>query len=1081
MRHNPRVSITEERRLVTALFVDLVGFTSRSEATDPEEMREIQRAYFEAATAQVERYGGRVEKYIGDAVMALFGAPQAHDDDAARALHAALAIREAVSAQDLEIRIGVNTGEVVGGAGAGAQANEYTVTGDAVNVAARLQQSAAPGEIYVGAATCRLAADAFEFAPLAPLEVKGKAEPMQAWRLARAAVEPRLARGGEAPLVGRSREQRLLEDALNEAAAGRGLIVGLAGEAGIGKSRLAVETRARADALGFGTAWASAPSYSTSFPYHLVGQLVERLEIGRDDLTRLAPDAETGALWSATLADLAGGASAEDATRLRDASPARRQRLLVQALGAVLVARSLDRPQLLVLDDVHWADASSIAVLDELLTLVPDHAIVVLALYRPGWENPWSGRSAYQQVNLGRLREDDALVLLQAMSPNRTLGETEATELLHRSGGNPFFLEELIRSQPVDGADGARRLPETVHELLLARIDALRLPARTTLQVATVAGTHFSEQLLAAIEPEVEADAALAELSRADLIVPTGGTAVDRGFGIRHPLVHEVAYRSMLVARRRELHRRIGAWLEAHGGDEALAEVARHYREGADLERARELLPRAAERAASVHARHEAIEAFLQAAELLDDDPARRAEMLERAAAQCFLLARLDEAIRHIGEARTLYERAGQERRALNARRLLGRYYWLEGRGAPAAAETDAAIAGLERLPQSAELALAYSYRSQLAFLAPEYDLGERLARRAIEVAEAVGSVEALAHALNNLGMCRSGLGDPGGVDDVRRSLALALEHNLVDDAARAYTNLSGQGTAIGFFPLAEAEALYDEMLAFDQRTVPGGGSYEQWHFAGRAEMWIATGRWDDAERLLRWMEPIVANANRYISLDVAAFLSILLSYHGRYEEAAAVIGPHVEVAVEIGDLQAYGPAFVAAAHAQRGQGNAPAAVEAIERGIRIRGETVEQNISTWLLFELTDVTTWLVRDGGVDSPLVQRALVALESLGGHLSTHSHLGGTPFELQVRRALRDAATAQGRILRGEPPDELAPLLRTAADALRGAHRVFEAARSELWLAEATGDEFARHAARSTFEEFPAPPYLQRADR
>ncbi len=818
--HNAPVTISEERRLVTVLFADLVGFTTRAESTDPEEVREVQRAYFGAVAGEIERYGGTVEKYIGDAVMAIYGAPKAHDDDAARALHAALAIRTAVAetGHELEVRIGVNTGEVVGGAGSGPQRHEYTVTGDAVNVAARLQQAAEPGEIYVGATTRRLAAEAFEFAALPLMELKGKAEPIEVWRLVGEAAEPQLARGGEAPLVGRSRELRLLEGVLEEAAERHGLLVGLAGEAGIGKSRLALEIRARAEADGFQTAWAGAPSYTSSFPYHLVGELAEQLQVGAED-----GHAGMDPLWAAALADLTGDADDAQIELLRDATPARRQRLLVQALGELLTTRAAERPQLVVLDDLHWADASSLAVLDQLLALVPDHAIAVLALYRPGWENPWAGRGYYQQVNLAALREADAHELVRALSPTAPMSETQTAELLHRSGGNPFFLEELLRRGAAGQHGGVAGLPETVHELLLARIDALGPEARGVLQTAAVAGVDFSERLLHAIEPEVDVEGALETLRRADLVTASGGSAEDRTFAMRHPLVHEVAYRSLLVARRRELHRRIGAWLEEHVGDEALAAIAAHYRDGDELERARELLPRAAERAARLNAQHEAVDAYVQAADLFADDPARRALMLERASAHTFLAARIARALELVKEAIALYEEAGDRLRALNGRRLLGRYSWLDGRREDAEREIGAAVEGLEQLPPGPELALAYSYQSQLAFLQPDFTRGAQLADRAIEVAEQVGSVEALAHALNNRGMCRAGLGDPAGLEDVQRSLQIALEHNLVDDASRAYTNLSGQGVAIGFFTAEKQEALYDEMMEFDQRVAPGG------------------------------------------------------------------------------------------------------------------------------------------------------------------------------------------------------------------------------------------------------------------
>ena len=627
-----------------------------------------------------------------------------------------------------------------------------------------------------------------------------------------------------------------------------------------------------------------------------------------------------------------------------------------------------------------------------------------------------------------------------------------------------------------------RAFPETVHELLLARIDALGPEVRAVLQTAAVAGISFSERLLHAVEPGADLEAALGALQRADLVVAAGGSGEDRSFAMRHPLVHEVAYRSLLIARRRELHRRIGAWLEEHVGDDALAEIAAHYRDGDELDRARELLPRAAERAARLNAQLEAVDAYVQAADLLTDDPARRALMLERASAHSFIAARLPRALELATEAHDLYERAGDRLHALNCRRLLGRYSWLDGRGEDAVREIDAAVEGLEALDPSPELALAYSYRSQLAFLAPDYELGQQIARKAIGVAEAVGSVEALAHALNNLGMCRAGLGDPGGIDDVRRSLAISLEHNLVDDASRAYTNLSGQGAAIGFFPYAESEALYAEMLDFDLRAAPGG-SYEQWHRAGQAELWISMGRWDDAERQLREMTAPLQHANRYIRLDVATFLGLLLAYRGRHEEAATLVRPYAEVAVQIGDLQAYGPVFVALAHASRGSGEAAAATAEIERGIQVRGADLgaERELVVSLRMDRCRRLArpnsgtgrcqrprwppWL-RCGGC--PMSSRPM----SRAAGRSPSSASGG---RCTARRRI------QLRLLAGDPVDgEWADALRSAASDLRREHRIFDAARVELWLAEASGDDQAAcSAALATFEQLRAGPYLERA--
>ena len=445
--HNRRVTITDERRLVTVLFVDLVGFTGRAEQADPEAVREIQRAYFAAVTEQVVRFGGSLEKYIGDAAMATFGAPQAHDDDAERALRSALEIRKAVAELegDLEVRIGVDTGEVVGGTG-GPQEGDYTVSGDAVNVAARLQQTAAPGEILVGGMTRRLSADAFAFAPLDEMTVKGRTEPIEPPGASSASCPERpRSHGGEARLVGRARELAALESALEEARDGRGLMVALVGEPGIGKSRLALEMRQRAEAAGFVSAWTSSRSYASAFPYHLLSQLVTELldlQAGQRSMEALRAadvDADEAALarWAAVLDEVLGEGH-EDDPLLADLSPAGRQRIAVHAIGGLLRAASQREPMLVVLDDLHWADPASLAVIEELLDILPGLRVVLLATYRSNWSHGWEGRSAYEQLNLRALRPEDARLIAQELAAGREVS-TELTErVLERSAGNPL-------------------------------------------------------------------------------------------------------------------------------------------------------------------------------------------------------------------------------------------------------------------------------------------------------------------------------------------------------------------------------------------------------------------------------------------------------------------------------------------------------------------------------------------------------------------------------------------------------------------------------------------------------------------
>ena len=1086
---------SDERRLVTVLFADLVGFTGRAESSDPEAVREMQRAYFAAASAEVERYGGTVEKYIGDAVMAIFGAPQAHDDDAERALRAALRIREAVAGieADLQVRIGINTGEVVGGMGSGPQSGDYTVSGDAVNVAARLQQTAEPNEILVGGTARRLSAEAFAFAPLSELALKGRIAGTEAWRLERELPErPRL-RGGEARLVGRARESATLESALDEAASGRGLIVALAGEPGIGKSRLALEMRQRAEADGFATIWTTSRSYATAFPYHLAGQLVEQLLAhapGDDAAATLqslgvSVDASTLERWAAVVEAL--DEESDDDPRLADVSPAGRQRLLVQAVVALLRAVSQRQPLLIVFDDLHWADAASLAVLEELLDLVADLPVAMLALYRSGWSHGWDGRSCYQQLNLRALLPEDARELAMQCLPGGELSAERVERVLDRSAGNPFFLEELLRGEGQAATSPGHRLPETIHEMLLARLDTLPGDARKTLQLAAVVGMEFSEEIVSAIATangdgrDGDTDAALRTLQRADLVVPRDGQAGERTLAFRHPLIHEVAYRSLLVSTRRTLHGRIARWLEAHGGEELVAELAQHFRDSDDPDKARHYLPLAGARAERLNAGFEARGWYLQAAEAFADEPMRRAQMLEAAARQTYLVATSKEAIVLQTEAIALYERAGAEVPALQARATIGRYHWLQGDPAASEREIGLAIAGLEQLPPTPELAYAYSSRSQYLMLRPDYRQGEELARKAIAIGEATGATGALAHAYNNLGMCLNGLGDDAGHEYLQRSLQLSLEHGLTDDAGRAYVNMMGEGNRIFPFGYAGEEELLNEALAFARRTIPDG-VFDHWIRAGHAEFLVVTGRWEEAERALEGVDGV--KGGRYIEGEISVLRSQLASYRGRYDDAVALAAAKADAAIRIGDLQAVLPTFVALAHAQVGLGNDADAISALRRAIDRPGSADDGTLGAWFLFEAVDLLSAARArtERATDPAVVAPGFDLLASFASALEPAVGIGGEAAVSSVREALFCAAVEQLARFGAVPVLAVSGRFADRDGALRTLdeqHRIFDAARIRLWLAEERGDPALAAAALDTFEALGAHPYLGRA--
>jgi adenylate cyclase len=1129
------MTFADERRLVTILFADMVGFTGRSESSDPEAVREIQRVYFAAVSAEIERFGGTVEKYIGDAVMATFGAPQAHDDDAERALRAALGIRDAVGrlVARLEVRIGINSGEVVGGGGSGPHAGEYTVTGDAVNVAARLQQAAAPDQIVVGAVTRRLAAEAFEFAPLYVLTLKGRVEGVEAWALERELPERRRLRGGDGRLVGRARELSVVQAAIDDAASGRGLIVALVGEPGIGKTRLAVEGRQSAEAAGFFTVWTISRPYSVAFAYQMLAQLTQQLlrrgngETVLDSLRAhgVTADDPTLAQWAAVISEMLEEST--PAAGLTDLSPAGRQRLLVHAIDALLRAAAGERPLFIVFDDLHWADPASLAILEELLDDIPDQRIAVLALYRSGWTHGWEGKSAYQQINLRALRPDEARELALEVADGNGLDEEITERALARAAGNPFFLEELLRPAGHAGHDIGGRLPETIYEILLARLDTLAPAERQTLQLASVVGTEFSYEEIAALGPGEDvarSDADLRALQRAELIVGHTNERGERLLTFRHPLIHEVAYRSLLAGDRKRLHGRIGRWLDervgadlraaaertaseapalldsvgmpsrpasgaAGSGDgvpyQHVAALARHYRDGDDLDKAREYLPLAGARAESLNAGWEAKGWYLDAAAAFEGVPGRRAAMLEAAARQTYLVGVSSDANDLMLEAIRMYESAGEAVAALNARRLLGRYYWLQGHWGEADRQFELAITGLERLPPTPELAYAYSFRSQLLMLRPDYEAGELWARKAIAVAEATNATAALVHAYNNLGMCLFHLGDETGQGYVRRSLELALSHGLADDVGRAYANLSGQGNRVFPFGYEAATAFLEEALAYSRRTIPGG-AFDQWIHLGAAELAIATGSWAEAEAILD--EEDWSRSELYSQTEVAALRSQLASYQGRYDDAAAWSNSTIEGSVKVGDVQAVFPSFMALAHSQLGLGNVGDAVSSLRRALDLGGSRKDEILGCWFMFEGADLLTTAsgpsARSG--ESAPIASGVEALLDFAAAIAPNAGQAGDAVIVETARALFGAALEQLAVLRRVQDGvgsrvEIAgsfPGRQAAIPVLEVQHRVFDAARVRLWLAEESGDPNGLDAAVAVFEERGARPYLAR---
>ena len=659
--------LQEERRLVTAVFADLSGFTALAERLDPEQLLEVIDPLIHLLTEIVGRYEGYVEKFAGDALLAFFGAPTAHEDDAARALRAAMDMhRELASAVtslppgtgELTLHIGVNSGHVVARVIGGAVRLDYAVLGDAVILAQRLEAAAPTGETYVGEATYQLTKHDFEFDEVGPLTLKGKAAPVTPFRLLGERHHGPTARR----LLGRSDEQVLLGQLVDRLVGGQGGVSVITGDAGIGKSALTEHLHRHA--AGRGTRWLSARCipYGAGLPYRPYVQILaaalgvssqdrpERVAAALDALPAEVADRRP---W---FARLLGAPSAET----EGLAPEAIQRGLHLAFADLFHALARVGPVAICIEDVHWLDAASLGLTEELVRLCGTEPLLLHLTGRPEADEvlaqlqPDEG-ARWVRLDLGPL--DDAAVMELA---NDLLGgraqPAVVHELIARTGGNPFFVEELLRSVAEAGAtaplEALQDLPPTIEGVLSARIDRLRSPARMVLGVASVIGRTVRLPLLRAMSPDVATiDDGLRELVDTGFLDPDP-EAVD-SLLFHHALVLDVAYSRLLRKQRRTLHHEVAETAERLWGvgDDHVALLARHHYL-AGSERAFDLLERAGEVARRVFANEEAIVHLRRAVELADaGDPDPR---LERVLLQ---LARLLELTGAYEEALGLYER----------------------------------------------------------------------------------------------------------------------------------------------------------------------------------------------------------------------------------------------------------------------------------------------------------------------------------------------------------------------------------------------------------------------------------------
>jgi class 3 adenylate cyclase/tetratricopeptide (TPR) repeat protein len=656
--------LQEERKLVTVIFADLVGSTELSVQQDPEQLRGLLSAFFEEMAQQIRSFGGTVEKYAGDAVMAVFGVPRLHEDDAERAVRAAIAMQETIGQlnptfeqeynSQLELRVGIATGEVVA---ATQETREFMVTGEVANLAARLQSSASG--IVVSEETHRFLEPLLESKRLDNLSLKGFSEPVTAYRvigLRQLDRKPRGIPGLHSPMVGRDRETEILNRCVEDLQRARGQIISIIGEAGLGKSRLKIELR---EGLPEGVSWLEGRCYAhtqTTSYAPFIQILKAAFQLGSAEPQVVARTKLRAALRSLVgerydqvhpvVAHLLDIELEPGQLHGRSLDPRALQSQLVSAMRALIEVLSTRKPLVLAFEDIHWADAASIELLTVLMELTDFIPLIILVVCRPdveegSWEFRFHAQRNYPhrliEIQLTPLAAEQAQLLIRNLLHISDLPDKIQGLVLDRSEGNPLFLEEIVRTlieEQVLRREGDRWtaageversvIPSLLRGVIAARIDHLPTAAKVVLQHASVVGRVFTYRALQALtEGDGDLDRSLAHLLRVDFIRERARLP-EVEYLFKHVLTQEAAYASILNEQRQSLHRKVAMFMEQAGADtpgEHAAVLAHHWLSAEDWEKALKYTLQAAERASKLYARPEAIAHYWQALELLERVP----------------------------------------------------------------------------------------------------------------------------------------------------------------------------------------------------------------------------------------------------------------------------------------------------------------------------------------------------------------------------------------------------------------------------------------------------------------------------
>ncbi len=904
----------EERRVVTVLFADLAGSTALGERLEPEDVRTVQGELFELVNTEVERFGGISEKFVGDAVLAVFGVPKTHEDDAERAVRAALAIQDRFPdfgasvderfGGEIGLRIGVNTGEVISGREAAAR-GELVVSGDAVNVAARLQQLADPGTILVGERTRTATRDVIAYGERRELDAKGKSERLGGWpALAGTAPAHARSRAQRAPLIGRDDELSLLRLAAARVARERTpQLITIFGPAGVGKSRLLAEF---ADGLeGARVVIGRCVPYGDGITYLPLVEVASALAgIRDDDRNDVALAKVVRSVQQALPADQVEPVVDAIASTMGITLPGRAtdvgidegvQRKLHGAWTRYLAAFGRDALLVLVIDDIHWASEPLLDLLADLVAGLEQTAVLILCPSRPELlerRPSWgTGQLAASSLSLAPLGPESAETLLRALLGTENVPAHVASAVLEPAEGNPFFVEELLAMLVEQGALeekdgswaatdrlGSASVPDSIHGVIAARIDLLEASEREALRRCSVMGRVFWPSAVG-IDDEV-----LAGMGARGLVLEQADASFSgrREFAFKHALTHDVAYATLPRVERRDLHRAVAEWISDVVPDrqaETTEVVAYHFEQAlrygerdAELEqRSFDALFTAGDAAVRRGAYASAERLLGRALELVPTETVRARALLLAARVDVATrryeraVLRLDEAIRIAGETADASLRAD----ALGWR---ARASWLQGNWREAVESAHSAVTTLEGLPESAELARALARLSQIEMLRA-LPAAESTAARAIEVAERTRERAAEANARTNMLTVLGARGVTPTKQGLSEIVELALAAGAHDEAARAVVNYLWAAALLG--PLAPVEVIVDDTVR-NLGVDLAAEAYEQYlQLSLGTLLYVPAGRWGEADAALAAVGDTVSASGRLVWLWLATGLAL--------------------------------------------------------------------------------------------------------------------------------------------------------------------------------------------------------------